>query len=324
MIPRRLRRAGLWLVALGLLAWVLGRVSLREAWSAAAVLTPTAVAILVGVNVLALAVFGLRFWVVLRALGHPVSLVRASLYRAAGFGLSYFTPGPQFGGEPVQVLLAERRDNVPRSVAIASVALDRGFDLAANLGFLAAAALVLVGLSGAWFAVALCVVPVGYFVALSRGSRPLSRVLRRAAIGDVEEQAARFCRDRPRHLAVALVASAGSWAMLLGEYWLLVYFLGSSLGLYELLVGLAASRLAYLMLMPAGLGVLEAGQVIALRSLGLPDALGLTVSLIIRLRDVIVATFGLVWGTHALASSSPGASDASSASRKDVRQPTSS
>ncbi len=304
MPPVKWARAGLWLAAAGLFAWALSRVSLADAWAAVRMLDARAVTVLVALNLVALVVFGVRWWVILRGLGRPIGLMHAALYRLAAFGFSYFTPGPQIGGEPVQVLLAEKRHRVPRDVAIASVGLDRLLDGVFNLAFLTAAALVAVEArveNGRALVLAVFVlVPLGYLLALGLGKKPLSAIIRRDVVRASESQAGRFCRERPLHLALAIAASFVSWGVLLFEYWLLAFFLGVTLSVSQLIIGLAAARIAYLLLFPAGLGVLEAGQVAAIRALGFPAALGLSLSLVIRFRDVVVASFGLWWGTKML------------------------
>jgi len=296
MTPRRWRTV-LWIVALGLFVWIVSRVSLAEAWAALRQLDVVAVSALVAVNLVALVVFGVRWWILLYALGHPVGRASASLYRLAAFGFSYFTPGPQIGGEPVQVLLAERRHAVPRDVAIASVGLDRLFDGVVNLAFLAASALVVAGFGAAIVGLfVMTIVPVGYVVALGTGRRPLSALIRRDLVRASESRAGRFCRERPLFLGLALVASFASWAVLLLEYWLLAFFFGEPLSARQLVMGLAAARVSYLLMFPAGLGVLEAGQVAAARAMGIPEALGLSLSLVIRLRDTVTAAAGMGLG----------------------------
>ena len=60
---------------------------------------------LVGINLGILLLFALRWQLILRAFGSTVSIGRILAYRLAGFGISYFTPGPQFGGEPMCKML---------------------------------------------------------------------------------------------------------------------------------------------------------------------------------------------------------------------------
>ncbi len=80
---------------------------------------------------------------------------------------------------------------------------------------------------------------------------------------------------------------------MLGEYWLTLYFLGLPLNLGSAIIALTAARLAFLTPLPAGLGALEAGQILAMQALGAPAEVGLSASLLIRLRDLIIGGLGL-------------------------------
>jgi uncharacterized membrane protein YbhN (UPF0104 family) len=62
------------------------------------------------------------------------------------------------------------------------------------------------------------------------------------------------------------------------------------------LIALTAVRIAFLLPMPAGLGMLEAGQVLAMGLIGVNPALGVSLSLLIRIRDVIFGGLGLWLG----------------------------
>lgn len=299
MKKRHLLRTSLWLAALGLLVWALKDVSWRDTFDAVRRLDLGAWSLLVALNGVALVVFTLRWWVILKGLESPVRLLPACAYRLASFGLSYFTPGPQFGGEPLQVLLLERRAGVPRDVAIASVALDRLLELTVSFAYLAGALLFLVQ-PGAF--VLLGLVPLVYLLALATGFLPLSRIAGFELVRSTELTAARFCRERPLHLGMALVASLLSVLVMLVEYWLLAHFLGMTLSARGLILGLTAARVAYLLFFPAALGVFEAGQIAAVTALGFPPALGVSLSLVIRIRDVLLAGTGLGWGLRALLS----------------------
>jgi uncharacterized membrane protein YbhN (UPF0104 family) len=63
---------------------------------------------------------------------------------------------------------------------------------------------------------------------------------------------------------------------------------------------LFAMRVAILFPMPAGLGVVEAGLALAATALGLSPAAGLSMSLLIRLRDVTLGLVGLWLGGFTL------------------------
>ena len=299
----RLARALLLALAAGLFVWALSRVPLRDAWATIRKLDAVSLGVLVGVNLVALLAFGAKWWIVLRGLGHRIGIWHTSLYRLAGFSVSYFTPGPRVGGEPAQVLPLERRHAVSREVAVASVVLDRLIDAVVNFGFLAGAALLLLGGRGLAFPAVLVLVPSGYLLALARGHHPVARLIRRPVVEEAEARAGRFCRERGGHFVLASLAAVLAWAVGLAEYGLLAFFLGTRMSFEDLVVGVAAARLAYYTFVPAALGVLEAGQVVALRALGLPEALGLSLSLVIRLRDVLVASLGLWLGMRWLLTS---------------------
>ena len=76
----------------------------------------------------------------------------------------------------------------------------------------------------------------------------------------------------------------------------MLYFLGVSLTFDQTIVALTAARLAILFPLPGGLGALEASQVLAMTVLELNPAVGLSLSLLIRVRDVLLGSLGLWWG----------------------------
>jgi uncharacterized membrane protein YbhN (UPF0104 family) len=84
-----------------------------------------------------------------------------------------------------------------------------------------------------------------------------------------------------------------SWIAIIGEYGLALRFLGQNVTLAQTISALVAARFAILLPMPGGLGTLEASQVLALGALGLNPAVGISLSLLIRIRDVTLGGLGL-------------------------------
>jgi uncharacterized protein (TIRG00374 family) len=310
MSRRRLLTLALWIAAFLVLAWTLRKVSLAEALDALGRISPLALIAIVAVNLVALVVFALRWWIILRALEHPIPVRAATLYRLAAFGFSYFTPGPQFGGEPIQLLLAEKRAGLSRTVALTSLLLDRLLELTVNFAFLAAAALFLVRRREALFVGVLFAAPALYLISLSRGRRPLSSIFERLRgtrfrsaqdlLSSSEGEAGRFCNRRPLGLTLALAASLASWALILFEYWLVARSLGMPLDFGRVVLGVTALRVAYLLFFPAAVGVLEAGQLAAVTAMGFSPELGISLSIIARVRDVVLGGTGVVTGMKAL------------------------
>lgn len=279
-----------------------------------------AIFILIALNVFIFILFSLRWWLILRAQGLNVSLFSVIGYRLAGFGVTYFTPGPQFGGEPLQVYLLKEREGMKISPAAASVTIDKLLELLANFSFLLIGVTVLV-LSGVLqsansammiiIPAFLVTIPILYLLALRIGHHPISTTLgliRRRfpnatkikqvtiTLADTESQVSNFCQKNVAALIVAAILSVGIWAVMVFEFGLMMQFLGVQFNLVKVLIALTAARIAFLLPFPAGLGVLEAGQVMAMGLIGVSPAIGIGLSLLIRARDVLFGGVGLWLG----------------------------
>lgn len=307
--------------AVPLAIWLaLRQTSPSDIWASLAGLSLVNILLWSALNLLILLMFIARWWLILRAQGQTISLWQLALYRLAGFGITYFTPGPQVGGEPLQVYLLQRREAVPAPLAIASVTLDRLLELLANFTFL----LVGVGVILASGAVAvtsgyglllltlgLLVLPASYLAAIWRGAAPLSGLavglakrapsLKRldhlhSLLSSAEIEMGSFFRQHPGTVLAALALSFLTWGLLVLEFSLALSMLGLEVGLPGVLVALTAARLAILLPVPAGLGTLEAGQTLAMGLIGASPAIGISLSLVIRVRDVLLASLGLWLG----------------------------
>ncbi|MGH2606172.1 MAG: lysylphosphatidylglycerol synthase domain-containing protein, partial [Anaerolineales bacterium] len=114
--------------------------------------------------------------------------------------------------------------------------------------------------------------------------------------GEAEAAVVDFCRRSPIGLGYGLLFSALSWAVLLGEYGLMLTFLGIPPDWTGTVAALTAGRLAMLVPLPGALGALEASQVLAVSALGYRPAQGAGLALLIRARDVLFGVTGLALG----------------------------
>lgn len=318
---------------LGLLTWLLGAlllylvirsVSLADVAATIRQLRWWQLLVLVLANAFVLVSITGRWWILLRGAGHHVPFLPLFAYRLAAFGLSYFTPGPHMGGEMIQVFMVEREQGVPRSDALAAVVLDKAIEFSINLSFLMLGIAAVLqwrivpresGQQALGLAAALLVVPVLYLGTTARGYYPGTRAVRPLArrwprlssaaetIEESEAQVGRYFRQAPRAFVAAVMVTLVGWVALIGEYWLLVSFLGVNLTLPQLVGSLTAARISILLFIPAGLGALEASQATAFALLGLDPTLGISASLLIRIRDTFLGLVGLWWwSSHRLLS----------------------
>lgn len=319
---RRALLVGLGVVlAAAALIWLLRDISLTDVVRALQRLTPGEIVIVLLVNLGVTLVFSLRWWLVLRLLGCRATIAEAWAIRLAGFALSYLTPGTQFGGEPLQVALLQRRRPIATQAATASVVIDRAVELLGNFTFLAFGLVLSLQLrlipgeaAGALTvaALTLLVLPLAFLAAAVAGVRPLTALLTRLPLPaarrsgawtrllqwtrSTEDVIVEFCREQPAGLAAAMGISLVSWGTVVFEYGLLLAFLGIQLDPIELIGVITAGRVALLVPVPGGLGALEASQVLALTALGYSRAEGLGLGLLIRARDLVFAFAGLALG----------------------------
>ena len=267
--------------------------------------------VLLMVNTAILLVAPLRWWLILRAQGYRIPYLPLSGYRLAASAVSYFTPGQNFGGEPLQVISLRKHHKISGSAALASVALDRAIELFGNFTVLALgiAFVTAAGLLSDFelrtpllIALLALITPVAYLVLLWFGARPLGGALKRfraslvKGVINAEELTGRLIREKPLLFVEGLAASALVWVALFYEFWLALDFLGLRLDLAQLVLVVTAGRIALLAPTPGALGALEASQMLAVQSLGFDSAYGLGLGLLIRARDIFFAIIGLALG----------------------------
>jgi len=300
----------------GLVAWALKNAPLPEIWATIRRLQLWQIVLLVLLNGLLYCLVSLRWWIIVRAQSQHVPFWPLVLVRVAVFGVSYFTLGPQVGGEPLQVLALQRRYGLTYSRATASVLMDKLLEFLVNFLLLAlgltavlraglllennlrlTSSLVLLGGLVSW--------PPIHISLMYRRIYPLTLMLRAMPflpgrsglvrfVRAAEWLAGTFCQRHPGALLASLGVSLLAGAGMLLEYALLLSFLGIRLPFWQALAGWTAGWLSFLAPLPGGLGALEASQVFALGAFGISAATAISVTLLMRARDLVVGGLGLL------------------------------
>jgi uncharacterized protein (TIRG00374 family) len=257
----------------------------------------------------------MRWWLILRAEMPGLPFLPMIGYRLSVFAMSYFTLGPQVGGEPLQIILVRRNHHVSFARAGSAVLLDKLFEFLGNFVFIGIGlfAISQVGLLSkninipllGWFVLAILVSwPVIHFILLYSRRKPISALVRTLLskyadskwyrlITASEYLAASFIHRHPRFLFAALLASLISWCGMAVEYLLMLQFLDIHLTIWQALASLTAALLAFLIPLPGGLGALEASQVLVLGSFGYSPAIAVGLALLMRARDMVNGLLGL-------------------------------
>lgn len=319
---RLLRTLAIYTILALLLWWALRSVPLIDIWNVLSRLKLWQVGVLLVLNAFVLVSMTARWWAILRADNPAIPFLTLVRYRLAVFGLSYFTPGPQVGGEPLQVIYLQRNHNVTFARATAAVIVDKLLEFLANFILLAVGLTVAVRVGlvtrsstqaiGSLVPLAAVLLwPFVHLALLYRGRYPVSIVIRAAMsltsrqkwmrlIIVSERMAGAFTRRHPRFLLAALGFSLLSWAGMGAEYFMMAGFLQAHLTAEQSLAALSAALLAFLMPLPGGLGALEASQVYVMAAFGHPAAIGIGISLLMRARDVLNGGLGLLLASRGI------------------------
>lgn len=262
-----------------------------------------------------------RWWIIVRAEKPLIRYLPMIAVRLSVFAVSYFTLGPQVGGEPLQVLYLRRKYGVSYTRATASVVMDKLFELLGNFVLLSfglvailhsgllldvsqTSRLLLLGLA------VLVTWPLFHVVLLYHRIYPISAVLHALGPRIAERRAVRFtraserlagqfCQRHPRAMLAGFGISVLAAVATVSEYALIASFLRISLPFWKLVTAWLTGWLSFLMPLPGGLGALEASQVSVLGLFGISTAAAVSVVLLIRGRDLFIGGLGLLLAGNA-------------------------
>jgi len=307
----------LWLLVLVILLYfALRNAPLIDIWNTLKGIQLWQIIILAIINILVLTLMTARWWIIVRAENRSVPFLPLIGYRLSVFGLSYFTPGPQVGGEPLQILYLQRNHGLTFARSASAVIIDKLLEFLANFILLGigAWAIVRVGLipeNGIRLTLSLIGLavllmwPIIHISLLYNRRYPLTAIMRRQSfiaqknnfirLAIVSERmAAAFCRRHLRSLIAAVTFSILSISGIVVEYYLMVHFLEIEINAVQIFAALTFMQVAFLMPLPGGLGALEASQVFVLGAFGQPASVAISLTLLMRARDILNGGIGLL------------------------------
>lgn len=303
------------LAAFAALGWWFGWDGVAEALRR---VSPAALAVYLALTVLAWGGATTRWWVVARAVDGAGAPGRMFGARLGGDAVGALVPSGRLAGEPLRVALV-RGGRVTTSAATAGVALDRMLELTGNMlaGLTYVVVFATVREAGAapWLLGALLVAGLALLAlpvaTLARGGHPFAwcygprarQALPRAgrwldAVQRVEAHLGAGVRAHPRRLLLGLSLTVATEALLVAQYHTLLGAFGVALDLPTLLLVMLGGGIANAAPTPAGLGALEAAQVLAVGAATGQPELGFVVGIILRLHMVLLLAAGgvaLLW-----------------------------
>ena len=299
-----------------LLWWAFRKAPLAEIWAAILQLRWWQIVIILVLNLIFYIIATLRWWIIVQAENKQVPYFPLLGVRVSVFGVSYFTLGPQVGGEPLQILALQRRYGLTYTHATATVLMDKLLEFLVDFFMLAIGltAILRVGVlaeSGLQFSGDLLLLaflifwPPIHLILLYNQHYPLSGLVRHIPfikknskpvrfLRAAERLAGRFCQRHPRRLLAAIGCSILAGAGMLLDYALMTTFLNIPLPFWHMTAGWMMGWVSLVMPLPGGLGALEASQVFTLGKFGFTAAAALSLTLFMRGRDMLVGGVGLL------------------------------
>ena len=224
------------------------------------------------------------------------------------------TPGPQFGGEPLQALWLNRGQGIPLDNTIASIGADRFIEIFINFSFLFLGILLVIqgnieaDLSSAGFFVSLSLICLITLLSLlfykhrfivSSLFSLYRLVFQKTSDKDQEQRITTsisviFSRIEKEKLKVsfAIVIGAFGWLALIFELYLMMRALNLTPDLYEIVFVMLGIRIALLMPIPGGVGTIETSLIWSFGILGLSLVGAAGVIALNRIRDLIILALG--------------------------------
>lgn len=269
----------------------------------------------VAVTAAAIASLVWRWHFVLSGSGRSIGFGALLLTRSASHAVAVLVPSGKLGGDPLRAWLVTRAGVAPAE-AIASVAVDRTLEMAATVPFsvLFAALLLLQGIAEVervLFALTLGGIALGVGIAvaarrLRRGAGVVTALVRamrldrlrivedRQSLLLASETATARLVDQPARMRWAFLAGLATNALVVLEFALLFAAFDLPTRPIVLVAAIFATGFAHTLPVPAGLGVLEGGQIWLLGMLGYPPPVGLAAAFAVRLRDLLWMLPGLL------------------------------
>ncbi len=305
-----------WIIALTLAGWLIRDLPFTDILESVSNLSMQQWLYWATLNLLIIFVFVWRWMALTLGLDLNLSFINLLCLRQAGQSVSFITPGPQFGGEPLQIYWLWKKFYISPGDSFLALAVDRFYELWINLAVLLLGILFLIfsgsGLAN-WISAALIIglaMLLLCFLAWCavRRNEAIAKIINNIGLrwlgskrlsninfhwNKISNSLQSLLKNKVA-LLVALVLSISGWVLTFFELYLVLSFFGIYLNISDFILLLVAMRLAFLLPLPGGIGTLEASVLLVFGVIALPETAAAALLALIRFRDVIVLSLGLV------------------------------
>ena len=292
------------LIGIGLFFWIAGIVGWGEIKNAFLAFTGWQGLVILGLTFLMALVGTWKWREILKGCGEDVPFRSLLNPYLAGFSVMFLAPILIWGGEIFRSYILKERNNVTWSKGMASVIIDRILEWTANLAVIFFGGiffLLMIGtpptklviIFGGIFLVFLAGLFFFYFKSIRRESI-IGFLVRNNKPFDTEKEIFNFFKAKNKALWKGMALAFLRAGVMYTRAWLLIMFLGKSIGGLAALSVLGFSYLAVMIPIPTALGSHEALQTFAFGALGLGVSAATAFTMIIRGAELILSLLGIV------------------------------
>ena len=254
-----------------------------------------------------LTVSALKWKIILDFYKHKVSFWKLYMFKFAVFSVSYFTPITAVGGQAVGVVLL-KNEKVPVKIGITTILIDSILTIfiSVAISFFALILFLLLRFSGTpflilvFFAFFLILLFLALFFIVFILKKPAPkksnpRILSKwkSALRDFVFAFFDFFKKNKRGALNLIALNFFGHLSILLEIFLILFFLGINLDVIELAVVEAGYTFAFILPVSQALGTAEAAGAYTLQVLGHSAVLGVSLTLILRIRHLFIGLIGI-------------------------------
>ncbi len=305
-----------WIIALSLAVWLIKDLPFRDILESVKRLSIQQWLYWSSLNLFIIFIFVWRWMALTKGLDLKLHFLNLLFLRQAGQSVSFITPGPQFGGEPLQIYLLYKNFSISPGDSFLALAVDRFFELWVNFAVLLLGILFLTfsgsGLTN-WVSAALIIATVLLLLCflawcVIKRDAAIAKIINNVGLrwlsstrlanmnfhwNQITSSLQHLLKNKLA-LAIALLLSISGWLLTFFELYLVLSFFNIYLSTSDFILLLVVMRLAFLLPLPGGIGTLEAAVLWVFSVIVLPEAAAAAVLALIRFRDLIVLGLGFM------------------------------
>lgn len=255
-----------------------------------------------------------RWSVILKAYSISANFSKVYLWRLAGWTGNYVTPSVFIGGEPIRAMFICKESGSEFKPALANVVADSFLNIFTEIILTCLAGFFAILHFGRFLkfeeSLIISVILISltlYFLywRISRGKFIIYPTLKffkinswkpkfTAEIKEFEELFIDFFKNKKIALKKGFLLSILMYLSSLVEFWVLAFFMGVNLSFWQIILLKIFIVLGYILPIPAGLGSAEISLAKFFEIFGYGPSIGVAYNLLIRLKDSLLAIFGLI------------------------------